>query len=124
MSDLLARSIVAPIRAAWGSDDLSSRCPDVEIPILKVGHQRADTRILPAPRPAHAVGTPVEVRNRSLATWSEGFEVAERAGSGYRVRRRSDGYVLPTVFGPTEVRPLPDAAITPPGDRTSRADAW
>ena len=66
----------------------------------------------------------MEVRNRFCASWSGDFEVAERAGNGYRVRRRSDGYVLPTVFGPGEVRLPDDDAITRPADRTSPDGAW
>jgi hypothetical protein len=83
---------------------------------------------LAEPRPTFAVGTPVEVRNRFCASWSDDFEIAERAGNGYRVKRRSDGYVLPTVFGPGEVRAAGSAGgtgLTPrPEDRTSRVDEW
>jgi hypothetical protein len=83
---------------------------------------------LAEPRPALPAGTPVEVRNRFCASWSDDFEIAERAGNGYRVKRRSDGYVLPTVFGPGEVRPARtggDSELTArPEDRTSRADGW
>lgn len=85
-------------------------------------------RTLAEPRPALAVGTAVEVRNRFCASWSDDFEIAERAGSGYRVKRRSDGYVLPTVFGPGEVRAAGSADASGltarPEDRTSRADGW
>jgi len=55
-------------------------------------------------------GTRVEVRSRFDRRWSRGFEVVEElpdGGSGepqYRVRRRSDGSVLPTLFPATEVR--------------------
>jgi hypothetical protein len=80
------------------------------------------------PRPVLAVGTAVEVRNRFVASWSGDFEIAERTGNGYRVKRRSDGYVLPTVFGPGEVRevgPSDGSALTTrPEDRTSRVDGW
>lgn len=58
----------------------------------------------PALRPTLAEGTAVEVRNRFCAAWSDGFEVAEATRAGYRVRRRSDRYVLPAEFLPTEVR--------------------
>ena len=57
-----------------------------------------------AARPTIPVGTPVEVRNRFCSSWSRGFDVAETADDGYRLRRQSDGYVLPTRFVPTEVR--------------------
>lgn len=61
-------------------------------------------RHAPAPRPSLPVGTSVEVRNRFCAAWSPGFEVAERTSVGYRLRRQSDHYVLPTEFGTGEVR--------------------
>lgn len=46
---------------------------------------------------------PVEVRNRFDGTWSPGFEVTEivlTAGEEprFRLRRMSDGYVLPALF--------------------------
>lgn len=50
----------------------------------------------------------VEVRSRFDGSWVPGFEVAEIRGAEadrrYRVRRCSDGLVLPTNFGPEEVR--------------------
>lgn len=67
----------------------------------------------------------MEVRSRFDRTWARGFEVAElvgpeplpstghdqttpgngaTAGVRYRVRRRSDGSVLPALFGDEEVR--------------------
>ena len=59
-------------------------------------------------------GTRVEVRTRFDRRWSTGFEVdavlpAGDGGSGdealrYRIRRRSDDSILPTDFGPDEVR--------------------
>ena len=52
-------------------------------------------------------GTRVEVRSRFDRAWARGFEVAETlAGSdaGYRIRRRSDGSVLPVVFSCEDVR--------------------
>lgn len=53
-------------------------------------------------------GTRIEVRARFDQAWARGFEVAEQvpAGDGwqYRVRRRSDGSVLPVLFGDHEVR--------------------
>ena len=51
-------------------------------------------------------GTPVDVRSRFVGSWSRGFEVAEQvAEHGYRLRRVSDGTVLPDVFSDEEVRP-------------------
>jgi hypothetical protein len=51
-----------------------------------------------------AAGTPVDVRSRYLGTWSRGFEVAETLGDVYRVRRLSDGSVLPSEFSSDDVR--------------------
>ena len=51
---------------------------------------------------------PVEVRNRFDGRWSAGYDVAEvdlRDGAlQYRVRRCSDGSVLPTWFASEELR--------------------
>jgi len=49
-------------------------------------------------------GTRVDVRSRFDARWSHGFEVAEACAQGYRIRRMSDGAVLPTEFTTDEVR--------------------
>jgi hypothetical protein len=67
--------------------------------------------------PYHEVvrpGTRVEVRSRFESGWSRGFEVAGLVdgeggtdGSGpamYKVRRRSDGSVLPVNFAETDLR--------------------
>ena len=54
--------------------------------------------------PDLATGTPVDVRNRFVGTWSHGFEVAERVQGGYRVRRLSDDSVLPDIFSTEDVR--------------------
>jgi hypothetical protein len=50
-------------------------------------------------------GTPVDVRNRFVGSWSHGFEIAERVAGGYRIRRLSDNSVLPDVFPNEDVRP-------------------
>ena len=50
-------------------------------------------------------GDRVEVRRRFDAQWARGFEIVERTEQGYRVRRQSDGEVLPVVFSEEEVRP-------------------
>ena len=49
-------------------------------------------------------GTRVEVRDRFRGSWSRGFELVEPDGEGYRVRRVSDGSVLPAVFDADDVR--------------------
>ena len=55
------------------------------------------------------VGTPVEVRTRFERSWAHGYEVAEGvrpdgAEPRYRVRRTSDGEVVPASFSPEELR--------------------
>jgi hypothetical protein len=55
-------------------------------------------------RDALAAGTTVDVRNRYVGAWSSGFEVAEPVQDGYRIRRISDGSVLPDVFTNDDVR--------------------
>jgi hypothetical protein len=54
---------------------------------------------------------PVQVRSRYHdGHWSRGFEITEvlhrddRDDEVYRVRRRSDGAVLPVLFDPEDVR--------------------
>ena len=44
------------------------------------------------------VGAAVIVRTRYLGSWAGGFEVAEVLDDGYRLRRLSDGDVLPDVI--------------------------
>jgi hypothetical protein len=60
------------------------------------------------PSPAMEQGTRVEVRSRFDDRWSRGFEVAEvvREGEGarYKLKRRSDGSVLPALFVDDELR--------------------
>ena len=49
-------------------------------------------------------GDDVEVRNRFENHWVNGFAVAESGDGGYRLRRLSDGRVLPTWFPHDAVR--------------------
>jgi hypothetical protein len=49
-------------------------------------------------------GTAVEVRNSFDGGWSRGFTIAEAVEGGYRVRRDSDGSILPVIVADTEVR--------------------
>ncbi|MBV8690426.1 MAG: hypothetical protein JOZ37_04195 [Actinobacteria bacterium] len=51
-----------------------------------------------------STGTAIEVANRFTEEWSSGFEVLEVVADGYRIRRRSDGTVIPTTFTVSEVR--------------------
>lgn len=51
----------------------------------------------------------MEVRAKFDRSWARGFEIVEAVdgaggSDGYRVRRRSDGSVLPTVFERGDVR--------------------
>ncbi len=49
-------------------------------------------------------GTRVEVRDRFRGAWAHGYEIAEVAEAGYRVRRLSDNTLLPATFSGEEVR--------------------
>ena len=49
-------------------------------------------------------GTRVEVRSGYRSSWASGFEVAGVDGERYRLRRVSDGQVLPEVFDPDALR--------------------
>jgi hypothetical protein len=49
-------------------------------------------------------GMRVEVRRRFDQHWARGFEVVEATEEGYRVRRLSDGIVLPAEFTADDVR--------------------
>ena len=79
-------------------------------PLWMVG---AGTTAQPKGRPTSAsrrrlgVGTSVAVRNRYLGAWSRGFEVVEEVNQGYRIKRVSDGAILPAVIGYDEVRSDP-----------------
>ena len=63
----------------------------------------------PSTEPTHAplleVGTPVEVRTKlDNRRWARGFSVAAADAEGYRLRRESDGEVMPVAFDPDDVR--------------------
>jgi hypothetical protein len=49
-------------------------------------------------------GTRVEVRTGYDRSWAAGFEVIDAGPDGYRLRRLSDGRVLPRVFPADDVR--------------------
>ena len=53
------------------------------------------------------VSTCVEVRERYRGGWCGGFRVASASPRGYRLRRTSDGHVLPVEFDPRSVRRTP-----------------
>jgi hypothetical protein len=58
----------------------------------------------PSPFPLQP-GTDVEVKSSFDQGWKRGFVVEDTSQNGYRLRRRSDGSVLPTAFPPDVVRP-------------------
>ena len=49
-------------------------------------------------------GTRVEVMSSFDQAWKRGFTVETTGDDGYRLRRASDGQVLPTSFSPDAVR--------------------
>ena len=51
-----------------------------------------------------APGVDVEVRARFDGAWKRGFEIAAIEDELYRIRRRSDGTVLPKPFAAGDVR--------------------
>jgi anti-anti-sigma factor len=62
------------------------------------------------------VGDRVEVATHFTGTWASGFEVAAVSANGYRIRRVSDGAVLPIAFRPDAIRPEQPAPDVPTGD--------
>ena len=50
------------------------------------------------------IGMPIEVMTNFNGSWAGGFEIAEPDPEGYRVRRVSDGVVLPMVFTEDRLR--------------------
>jgi hypothetical protein len=52
-------------------------------------------------------GARVEIRTRFRNSWTKGFEIAEvlleTDGVGYRIKRLSDGEILPAVFLAQEI---------------------
>ena len=50
------------------------------------------------------VGERVEVATRFTGSWSRGFIVADVEDHAYRLRRLSDGHVLPITFSAHELR--------------------
>jgi hypothetical protein len=50
------------------------------------------------------VGEPVEVHTKYNDAWVGGFEIAEVVEGGYRVRRTSDGSLLPNLTSEDDVR--------------------
>jgi len=74
----------------------SARSGPADVLSNRVGVEHYAPNLLPT-------GTKVRVRN-TLGSWAGGFEVVGVDSSGYRLRRVSDGAVLPTPIVATEVR--------------------
>ena len=73
----------------------------------------------PATRSPIELGTSVEVRARFDGRWCAGFEVADRieadsAPVTYRLRRTSDGSVLPALFTGDDIIAAPRPTTGPP----------
>jgi len=49
-------------------------------------------------------GTRVQVRRKFDDKWATGFEVAEATAEGYRVRRMSDGELIPVLIAEEDLR--------------------
>lgn len=49
-------------------------------------------------------GSVVEVRRRFDRAWARGFQVIDGDGHSFRLRRNSDGAVLPVSFPATDLR--------------------
>ena len=47
---------------------------------------------------------PAEVWNQYSESWASGFEVVEETERGYRLRRCSDGSMLPDTISRSDVR--------------------
>jgi hypothetical protein len=82
------------------------------------------TTVLAARHASGSLSAVVEVRCRFGDRWVDGFEVCDVVAHGgdlrYRLRRRSDGSVLPRLFSAEELRavsPAPDATV--PRERRS-----
>ncbi|MEY2570021.1 MAG: hypothetical protein QOE63_371 [Acidimicrobiaceae bacterium] len=59
------------------------------------------------------VGDQVEVHTTFNDAWVRGFEIAEVANAGYRVRRVSDGVLLPDPTSEVDLRPVPSTTSPP-----------
>jgi len=69
-----------------------------------------DTRRFPAIDLTNDIGTgtDVEVHCRFDQRWTRGFTVVDVTDEGYRLRRQSDGSVLPAWFPRDQLRPHVD----------------
>ncbi len=62
------------------------------------------SRTEPAESPGLPPGTRVQVRRKFDDKWATGFEVAEATTQGYRVRRMSDGELIPVPIAEEDLR--------------------
>ncbi len=62
-----------------------------------MAEQGAPERASVVAGPALTVGTHVDVQSQFDGSWQPGFVVAEVTAIGYRLRRESDGEVLPEL---------------------------
>jgi len=56
------------------------------------------------PQPRLEVGDKVDVHTKFTDSWAAGFEIAEVIAQGYRVRRVSDGSLLPGHTSDADLR--------------------
>ncbi len=74
-------------------------------PITTTDTPRTEASTVDLPSaPLFPVGTRVEVRRRFDQHWAKGFEVADHGDDGYRLKRLSDGEVLPVPFEESVLR--------------------
>ena len=71
--------------------------PSADVPL-------PEPRTEPPEQPSFSPGTRVQVRRRFDDKWASGFEVAETSPLGYRLRRLSDGEMIPVPFPADVVR--------------------
>ena len=77
---------------------LADGVPSTLVPAVDPARQHGDSLI--------EDGTAIELYSAFDRTWSAGFEIASAAEVGYRVRRHSDGSLLPGYTSRTDLRAL------------------
>lgn len=75
---------------------LADGVPSTLVPAVDPARQHGDSLV--------EDGTPIELYSAFDRTWSAGFEIASTAEVGYRVRRLSDGSLLPGYTSHTDLR--------------------
>jgi len=108
--DCALRPAIGPTVPATTPPGVPAPCGKLQRPARSIrrGRYRHENPTGGRRLPPVDAGTRVEVRSRFDRRWSRGFEVVEEIGAGehatYRIRRRSDGSVLPSLFDAGEVR--------------------